>query len=214
MTGSPRAARCRLADPPRVLFLPGASGTAQFWAPVAQRLRGPCEKVLLEWPGLGDVPPRPDVVSLDDLVRLVLAHMDRPVHLVAQSMGGVVAMLAALARPTAIERMVLVATSGGIDLTPFGLADWRPDYARDYPNAAPWIRHVRIDLADRLPSIDKPVLLLWGDEDPVSPVRVGERLKALLPKSELVVVRGGDHMVARDRAAAVAPLADRHLFGG
>jgi poly(3-hydroxyoctanoate) depolymerase len=173
-----------------------------------------CEKVLLEWPGLGDVPPRPDVGSLDDLVRLVLAHMERPVHLVAQSMGGVVAMLAALARPTAIERMVLVATSGGIDLTPFGLADWRPEYARDYPDAAPWIRHVRIDLTDRLSSIDKPVLLLWGDEDPISPVRVGERLKALLPKSELIVVRGGDHMVARDRADAVAPLVDRHLFGG
>ena len=63
--------RCRLADPPRVLYLPGASGTAQFWAPVAQRLRGRCAKVRLEWPGLGDVPPRPDVASLDDLVRLV-----------------------------------------------------------------------------------------------------------------------------------------------
>ena len=207
------AAKCRGAETQRVVFLPGASGAARFWEPVAQALRIPCEKVLLEWPGLGNVPHRPDVGSLDDLVRLVLAHMDRPVHLVAQSMGGVVATLAALARPRAVERMVLVATSAGIDLTPFRPADWRGDYEREYPDAAPWIRHARIDLTDRLPSIDKPVLLLWGDADPISPVRVGERLKALLPRAELVVVTGGDHMFAHDRADTVTPHIERHLFG-
>ena len=199
--------------PPRVVFLPGASGSARFWEPVAQRLRASCERVLLGWPGLGDVSHRPDIGSIDDLVGLVLAHMDRPVHLVAQSMGGVVAMRAALARPTAVERIVLAATSGGIDLTPFGVADWRPDYEREYPTAAKWILNAGGDLTDRLPSIDAPALLLWGDVDPISPVAVGERLRSLLPKSELIVVKGGTHAFARDHADEVAPYVEHHLFG-
>jgi len=139
--------------------------------------------------------------------------MDRPVHLVAQSMGGVVAMRTALAYPADVARIVLVATSGGIDLTPFGVADWRAEYEREYPAAAKWIVTARDDLTDRLPSIDAPVLLLWGDADPISPVSVGKRLSSLLPKSDLVVVKGGTHALARDRADDVAPHIERHLFG-
>jgi pimeloyl-ACP methyl ester carboxylesterase len=199
--------------PPRVLFLPGAAGDPAFWEPVASRLRTPHEPVLLAWPGLGHIPSRPGVESLDDLVEMTLAHMDRPVALVAQSMGGVVAVQAALARPAAVDRLVLVATSGGVDLTRFHVQDWRGDYQREYPRAAPWIRQARVDLDARLPSIEAPVLLLWGDADPISPVAVGEYLVTRFPKADLLVVGGGaDHGFARDRADEVAPHIERHLF--
>src|SRR5262249_57253034 len=116
----------------RVLFLPGASGAGRFWRPVADRLP-PGEKTLLDWPGLGDVPPRPEVRGFDDLATLALDHMDREVDLVAQSMGGVVAVLAALARPQAVRRLVLTATSGGVRLLSTGIADWRAEYRQEFP---------------------------------------------------------------------------------
>jgi pimeloyl-ACP methyl ester carboxylesterase len=175
------------------------------------RLPSSLDCVRLAWPGLGAQPPRDDVTGIDDLVRLTLDAIDRPVALVAQSMGGIVATMATLARPALVQRLVLVATSGGVDVGRFGASDWRPEYRAAYPDATPWIFDARIDLTDRFPSIAAPALLLWGDADRVSPVSVGKHLATLLPRAELVVIAGGDHAFARDRAADVAPHIARHL---
>jgi hypothetical protein len=56
-------------------------------------------------------------------------------------------------------------------------------------------------------------MLLWGDEDPVSPLAVGERLLELLPNSELDVVNGGGHDLANVHARVLAPLVDEFLLG-
>ena len=199
----------------RVVFLPGASGAGAFWAPVAERLPVAWDKILLDWPGLGSVAPDPRVRGLDDLAELVLARIaaagGAPVDLVAQSMGGVVAALVALRRPDLVRRLVLTATSGGIDLAPFGVQDWRPEYRRANPTAAAWIMDERVDVTNRLGTLAAPTLLLWTDADPISPVAVGEHLASLLPDARLVVVPGGDHAFARDRADEVARLIAEHL---
>ena len=196
----------------RVLFLPGASGDGRFWHPVAERLPVAWEKTFFDWPGLGHVPSRSDIRGLEDLAGLVLERMEPgPVDLVAQSMGGVVAMLVTLARPERVRRLVLAATSAGIDITPFSPEDWRPEYALEFPGAAPWIRTERRDLSARLPSVTAPTLLLWSDADPISPLGVGWRLAEVLPHAELVVVPVAGHMFARDRADLVAPHVLRHL---
>src|SRR5262249_53057920 len=114
--------------PPRVVFLPGASGAGQFWQPVAARLPRDWDTLLLDLPGLGGIPSDPCVNAFDDLTGLVLARIDSPVDVVAQSMGGVVALQVALARPDLVRRLVLVATSGGVDLSRFDVEDWRPEY--------------------------------------------------------------------------------------
>ena len=196
----------------RILFLPGASGDGRFWHPVAERLPPEWEKTFFDWPGLGRIPPRPDVTSLADLAGLVLARAGSgPVDLVAQSMGGVVAMLVALDCPRLVRRIVLTATSAGIDISPFEPEDWRPDYAQEYPGAAPWILDERPDLSARLPAMAAPTLLVWSDADPISPLGVGRRLAEILPSAELIVVPGVDHMFARDHPDRVAAHVRRHL---
>ena len=50
------------------------------------------------------------------------------------------------------------------------------------------------DLRDVLPTIGVPTLLLYGDEDRRSPVRVAEELHANIPGSELVVMPGVGHL--------------------
>jgi pimeloyl-ACP methyl ester carboxylesterase len=168
--------------------------------------------MFFDWPGLGHVPARAGVSGLADLARLVLHRMDdRPADLVAQSMGGVVAMMVALARPERVRRIVLTATSAGIDITPFAPEDWRPDYVQEFPGAAPWILTERPNLAARLPSVTAPTLLLWSDADPISPLGVGRRLVELLPRAELVILHVAGHMFARDAADLVAPHVLRHL---
>lgn len=195
-----------------VLFLPGAGGSAGFWRPVAERMTpAGGEHHFLSWPGLGDEPHRPDIRCLDDLVELVLARLTRPADLVAQSMGGLVALRAALAAPERIRRLVLAATSGGIPVADLGASDWRAGYRRQFPRAASWITEVRADLSARLPTIGAPTLLLWGDADPVSPPAVGQRLLGLLPEARLQVLAGGGHDLATTHAAQVAALVSAHL---
>ncbi|MBI2218833.1 MAG: alpha/beta fold hydrolase [Candidatus Rokubacteria bacterium] len=197
--------------PERLVFLPGAGGDAAFWKPLADRLEHRGERVLLGWPGFGPNAGRADVQSLDDLYRLVVDVIDRPVDLIAQSMGGVLAVRAALDLPALVCHLVLAATSGGIDVRRFGAADWREQRRRERPDEPPWFAHDRTDLEARLRDVTAPTLLLWGDADAVSPVAVGEHLARTLPYAHLVVIPGGDHAFARDRAFEIAPHVDRHV---
>jgi pimeloyl-ACP methyl ester carboxylesterase len=193
----------------QTLFLPGAGGSASFWKPVAD-LAG-LDGVFFGWPGLGDEPANPQVNGLDDLVDMVLDHVREPVNIVAQSMGGLIAIRLALARPMMVKRLVLVVTSGGVPVADLGGSDWRADYFAAYPGAASWIAHPTEDLSDRIPSIDAAALLIWGDNDPISPIAVGERLSALFPNAQLCIIPGADHDLAQTHAEIVANMIERHL---
>ncbi len=201
-----------MPQPPRLFFLPGAGADPAFWRPLGERLPAAWSKRYFAWPGLGEQAPDPAVQGLDDLVALVERELgDDPVDLLAQSMGGLVALMVALRNPSKVRRLALSVTSAGIDMAGMGAEDWRPGYFADHPNAASWLRDLRIDLAAQLARVRQPALLLWGDADPISPVAVGERLRSLLPDAGLQVVPGGGHDLVHARAAEVAPLIEAHL---
>src|SRR6185369_17550956 len=104
----------------KLVFLPGAAGNTQFWKPVSDGLRHPGQREFFAWPGFGGVPPEPDVNGIDDLVKRVSASISGPVDLFAQSMGGKIAILAALQKPAMVKHMVLSVTSGGLDVASLG----------------------------------------------------------------------------------------------
>lgn len=198
----------------RMLFLPGAGASASFWRPVADLLDPGQERHFFAWPGLGNEPHDPNVRGLNDLVSMVLAELDGPSDLIAQSLGGLVALRVALSTPQKVRRLVLTATSAGVPVRDLGGIDWRRDYRREYPDAASWITAVNQtseDLSTELVSIDVPSLLIWGNCDPISPAFVGERLHQLLPRSDLRIVLGGGHDLAQTHAKDVAALIADHL---
>jgi pimeloyl-ACP methyl ester carboxylesterase len=195
---------------PDILFLPGAGASPDFWKPVGSRLPGEWPKHYFGWPGLGHQPHDPAISGIDDLVQLVAARMDRPVDLVAQSMGGVIAARIAIERPRLVRRLVLSVTSGGVDMAGLGAVDWRPDYRRSFPQAAGWITAAGSPYLV-VEEVAAPTLLIWGDADPISPVAVGQHLAARLPDARLEIVPGGDHDVAATHPDRVAALIARHL---
>jgi pimeloyl-ACP methyl ester carboxylesterase len=200
-----------MAQPTKLLFLPGAGGSPGFWQPVADILVHSASRRLLGWPGFGVVPADPRVSNIQDLVALVTNEIDQPTALIAQSMGGIIAIQAALKRPGLVTHIVLTVTSGGVDMSDLQVEDWRPAFFEDNPLIPRWFEKFKDDISASLASVHIPALLLWGDADPISPLAVGLRLKELLPNSRMHVFPGGEHDLANKHAASVAPMIDEHL---
>ena len=195
----------------KILFLPGAGASPDFWKPVGALLPADWSKEYFGWPGLGDQPHDPAIKGIDDLVRMVAAKMDGPVDLVAQSMGGGIAARLAIEQPRNVRRLVLTVTSAGIDMAGLGASDWRESYRKSFPRAMPWITESRAAALLPVEKITAPTLLLWGDADPISPVAVGRHLEQRISGARLHIVAGGDHDLAQSHAAEIAPLIERHL---
>ena len=56
----------------RILFLPGAGGSPDFWKPVSALLPADWSKEYFGWPGLGHQPHDPSIKSIDDLKGLTV----------------------------------------------------------------------------------------------------------------------------------------------
>ncbi|MEN3970346.1 alpha/beta hydrolase [Acinetobacter sp. BWR-L5] len=193
-----------------LIFLPGASGNTAFWQPVIQRLPQDNSSMVVAYPSFGGYADDVDVQSFESLQDDVLNQIQQPSVVVAQSMGGIFAVQAALQKPEQVQALVLVATSDGIDLSFFQVADWREDYQQSF-TVPDWFVQHQSDLTDSLERIQCPVLLIWGDVDPISPVAVGQALHRQIPHAELHIVSQGQHDLAYVHAEHVAQLIQNFL---
>jgi pimeloyl-ACP methyl ester carboxylesterase len=193
------------------MFLPGGGGAPEFWHPLGALLPTKWKKTYLSWPGLGKQQKDSSIQSFDDLVALAENQIHGPTALIAQSLGGVVGIRLALKHPSKIAKLVLVATSGGVDIERLGGEDWRPAYLSSFPDGDRWITEEKPDHTKEIPNIACPTLLLWGSNDSISPLSVGRHFMSLLPNARLHVVEHGDHYFARDRASELAPLVTEYL---
>lgn len=196
-------------DDLNLIFLPGASGNTAFWQPVIQLLQDDSTTVVA-YPSFGGYADDVDVQSFESLQAYVLNQIQQPSVVVAQSMGGIFAVQAALQKPDQVQALVLVATSGGIDLSPFQVADWREDYQQSF-TVPDWFVQHQSDLTGSLERIQCPVLLIWGDADPISPVAVGQALHRQIPHAKLHIVSQGQHDLAYVHAEHVAQLIQNFL---
>ena len=195
-----------------LVFLPGAGGSTSFWRPVAERLADLGRAYVLGYPGFDGVPCDPRIKSLDDLFGWLVEQLPPgPSLVIAQSMGGILAARLAIERPERVARLVLVATSGGIDVARLGAAEWRDDYRTALPDVPTWFVDDRTDLTGPLAGIRAPTLLLWSDADPISPAAVAQELAARIPGARLIMLAGGSHAFASERPDEVASIIRSHL---
>jgi pimeloyl-ACP methyl ester carboxylesterase len=73
----------------------------------------------------------------------VVAAISGPVDLLAQSMGGIIAIRAALQKPDLVKHLVLSVTSGGLDVSALGAQDWRPTFLTQNPGLPRWFADER-----------------------------------------------------------------------
>jgi poly(3-hydroxyoctanoate) depolymerase len=192
-----------------IVYLPGGGGRSSFWRPVADRLWRRGAPIVFGYPGFGDAPADPTLRSLSDLHAALLEVFPPRFHLVAQSMGNVLALRTALEHPDRVASLTLCAVSGGVDVRSLGGAEWRESLRAEQAHAPSWFIDDVSDFTESLATVGTPALVLSGDADPLSPVRVGEFLRDRLPSATLTVVAGGTHSMAHDEpdriAAAMQP---------
>ncbi len=88
------------------------------------------------------------------------------------------------------------------------IAEWNSDLGREM-----FFQHVRqmlpnyvLSVASDLKQLQIPTLVVWGEQDQVTPLTLGRRLARDIPGARLAVVPGAGHLVLDDAADQVGPL--------
>jgi pimeloyl-ACP methyl ester carboxylesterase len=61
---------------------------------------------------------------------------------------------------------------------------------------------LRRDMSATARAIQVPTLLVWGQEDGIVPLEIGQRLAALIPNARLAVIQGAAHQPHWEAPAA------------
>lgn len=148
------------------------------------------------------------------------------VILIGHSFGGRVAIKFSAAHPVMIEKLILVSSAGIKDepamktpklivakmLKPFfAHAFMRPLRqkiysligAEDY-TATPQLRQIFLnaiseDLMPLLPRIQADTLIVWGEQDRITPLDFAHRMSDAIPKSRLAIIPGAGHFSFLDQ---------------
>lgn len=138
-------------------------------------------------------------------------------HLLGHSMGGQIATHVAAEYPHRINRLVLASASGLVraDLLRmmlrlpnagrYGRFDFMPTLAYDALRAGPVnlllsaLDLLSNDVTDSLARIVAPTLLIWGEQDKLVPVAVGEAVQHTLASSRLEIIPNAGHVPMWDQ---------------
>jgi pimeloyl-ACP methyl ester carboxylesterase len=150
-----------------------------------------------------------EIASL--LARWIEADLGEPAYVIGNSMGGHVALHLAAARPDVVRSLVLV-NSTGIPFrvaplehirnffVPRGFWSFLIILARDVFRAGPTSigvalgRVIRDDARPLMREIRVPVLLVWGESDPLVPLRYAKEMLHEIPNSQLEVIPRAGHV--------------------
>jgi pimeloyl-ACP methyl ester carboxylesterase len=204
---------------PPVILIHGLGGSSDWWRHNIDTLAREFRVIALDLIGFGrnrlflrrsKLPLRFDEIAAL-LVRWIESSIREPVHLVGNSMGGHVAIHVAATRPDLVRSLTLVNSSGipfeiapGRHIAnlvmPRGAMSFATVLLRDLFRAGPtaiavaFTRLLRDDARPLLRQLKMPVLLLWGERDPLVPLLYAEQMHAMIPNSRLQVIPRAGHV--------------------
>lgn len=220
-----------------VVLVHGLSGSVRWWRRNFDALAVKHTVAAVDLVGFGSnqafsattpLPPSfPEIAAL--LARWISSSFDEPVHLAGHSMGGQIAVHLAGSRPDLIRSLTLIASTGipftadpgshlrNLARPPRGLWSFSRVLALDFLRAGPTsvaVASARLlldDVRPLLPKLKMPVLLVWGRNDPLVPLRYGREMSSLIRSTDppqihspvieakLEVIDGAGHVVMWDR---------------
>jgi 3-oxoadipate enol-lactonase len=207
------------AGPRTVVLVNGFGSTRKFWEPQVALLRGFGRVVTYDRRGYGDSDAAEAGHSLKDEVAdldaVIAQFVGAAVHLVAHSIGSLIALAYAAAHRDRVRRLVLIAGTprllrdadfpiGALAGEQLAAILARPDVAG---SPGRWREDLRASLgADVRPllrDLQVPTLLIHGTADRVIPFTHGVYLHGSLPDARLFPVEGRGHLPNYTAAAEV-----------
>ncbi|HVR43262.1 MAG TPA: alpha/beta fold hydrolase [Thermoanaerobaculia bacterium] len=208
-----------------VVLLHGLSGSSRWWDRNLDALSERHRVLAVDLVGFGRnrrlVGSRLPL-SFEETAALLGRWLDgdpaEPVHLVGHSMGGLAAIELAARRPDRVRSLTLVASTGvpfvldpqphlaALRHPPIELIRFGPRLALDALRAGPAsialasARLLLADARDAMSRIRMPTLLVWGESDPIVPLRYAHAIREWIPHARLEVVEGAGHVPMWDRA--------------
>lgn len=206
-----------------VALIHGLSGSSRWWSRNIDALAARHLVAAVDLTGFGrnrrytvfpEIPPSFREVSA--LLARWLETFGQPVHVIGHSMGGQLAIRVAAERPDLVRSLILVNSAGmpfHVDPRPHVRTLPRPPYggpgiARvlvpDFLRAGPAsvaVAGTRVILGDMRPmmhAIRAPVLLVWGEGDPIVPLYYGEAMQREIAGARLEVIPRAAHVAMWD----------------
>jgi pimeloyl-ACP methyl ester carboxylesterase len=199
---------------PPLVLLHGLAGSARWWSRNVPALSRAFRVITIDLPGFGSS-PRGHRLELDGIGDQLAGTMDglgiQRASLIGHSMGGLIAAGLAADHPERVERLILVdaaflslgagvrPVTGSIptlwrtapSLLPVLLADGLRSGPRSLTHAS--VQLLRADWRTKLPQIQAPTLVIWGEHDRICPLAIGRAIEAAIAGARLVVVAGAAH---------------------
>ena len=209
-------AETRTGSGPPVVLLHGLSGSSRWWSRNVEALT---KSHLVATADLGRFGRLP-FEEITALVARWLETFGEPVHLFGHSMGGLIAIGVAAERPDLVRSLVLISAVGipfklnpmphmsVLSKPPFGGPRIArlvvPDFIRTGPVAiaVAGTRVLLADVRERMNAIRVPTLLVWGENDPLVPLRYGEAMQQEIAGSRLEVIPRAAHVPMWDAPEA------------
>jgi len=207
-----------------VLLIHGLAASARYWRRTIGHLAQHFRVYAVDVPGFG-ASRLAGPFSIDAATRIVAEwahHMAlAPVDVVGHSLGGRIAAGLAVDHPGLLRRLVLAdAPAWALNAGPVELARRYAAMARYLPlglvprialdswraGLATLIRASRLlletDMPQALERIRAPTLLVWGEQDHLVPLAMGEALARRIPDALLTVIPRAAHNVMWNQPAA------------
>jgi pimeloyl-ACP methyl ester carboxylesterase len=229
-------------DGPPLVLVHGLSGSGRWWSKNMRALAQRFRVYVVDLPGFGSSHGRGQAwvrggqFVLSEAAHVLLHWLDAQnldrFHLVGHSMGGYISADLAAHFPQRVERLVLVDAAAVPIRQPLARsalqlasavsylpADFLPVLVTDSIKAGPLtlfsaIREIlSSDITEKLANIQADLLIVWGENDTLLPVSMGEELHRRLPGARFVVVAGAGHNPMWDRPEVFNPLVMAFLEG-
>ncbi|RTZ45515.1 alpha/beta fold hydrolase [Candidimonas sp. SYP-B2681] len=254
------------SDLPPIVMLhgsgPAACGAHNFSQNVGHFIDLGFRVILLDWPGWGKSDSLVSKGSRSSLNAQVLRRVldglgiDRPVHIVGNSMGAHSATIFAIENPGRVSKLVLIGGGNGgrglFQAAPtegiqkiiafyqhpslermrdllstviyrrglisdetvqsrFEAAMMRTDHIENYCKSIHVNPMQYPDVSARLPEIDVPTLIFWGQDDRVVPLDLGLRVATLIPDADMHIFSQCGHVPHMEQASKFNLLASWFL---
>lgn len=205
------------ADAPAIVLVHGLGVSSRYLVPTEKRLAPYYRVYAPDLPGFGRSDKADHVLNITELTDALAGWAARAgparATFLGNSLGCQIIVDLAVRYPQMVESAVLVGPTldprarslsrqigrGMLDLLREPLSYW-PLLAMDYAIAGPQrtVRTLQLALedpiADKLPDVRAPTLIVRGSRDPIAPQSWVEKMARLLPSSRLVILDGVSHV--------------------